>query len=95
MADPEWMIKGPHCRSCSCNWGCPCQFNIAPSHGHRHATGALRIGEDYFGDVMNLLRIGAIPIFVLLEKVLPVGLIAGKWLGPLMIVCGFAVLVLG
>ena len=51
MSYPDWMIKGPEIATCNCNWGCPCQFNSLPTHGHCRAAMAMRIDEGYFGDV--------------------------------------------
>ena len=44
----------------------------------------------FFGGVMNLLWIAAITLFVLLEKVLPVGARGGRWSGGAMAVAGLA-----
>lgn len=50
MSYPHWMIRGPDISACNCNWGCPCQFNSLPTHGHCRAAMAMRIDEGYFGD---------------------------------------------
>jgi len=34
----DWEIKGPEISSCSCDWGCPCQFNSLPTHGNCRAA---------------------------------------------------------
>src|SRR5262249_27504075 len=36
---------------CSCNWGCPCQFNQLPSHGYCTAYLFTHIERGHFGDV--------------------------------------------
>ncbi len=47
----KWLIKGPEIVACTCDFGCPCQFNGLPTHGHCHAAAAIRIDEGYFEDV--------------------------------------------
>lgn len=47
----DWRIKGPELATCNCRWGCPCQFNALPSHGHCRAGVAVRIDQGHFGDV--------------------------------------------
>ncbi len=42
----------------------------------------------FFGGVMSLLWIAAISSFVLLEKILPLGVVSGKIMGVLMILFG-------
>lgn len=49
MAYIDWSIRGPEVTSCNCNWGCPCQFNSLPSHGHCRAAVAMRIDKGHFG----------------------------------------------
>lgn len=50
------------------------------------------MGLLFFGGVMNLLWIGGITLFVLLEKVVPHGAGGGRWVGAGMILAGAAVL---
>ena len=51
------------------------------------------MGILFFGGVMNLLLLAAVTAFVLFEKALPNGNIAGRVSGPLMIAAGIYVLV--
>ena len=51
MAYVDWSIKGPELSTCSCDWGCPCQFNELPSKRYCRAAVAMRIDEGHFGDV--------------------------------------------
>ena len=51
MAYVDWRIRGPELSTCSCDWGCPCQFNELPSRGYCRAAVAMRIDEGHFGDV--------------------------------------------
>jgi hypothetical protein len=57
MADIDWRIRGPEISTCNCNWGCPCQFNSIPTHGHCRAGVAMHIDEGYFnGTSLDGLR---------------------------------------
>ena len=47
----DWEIKGPEISSCSCDWGCPCQFNSLPTHGNCRAAMAFEIEQGHFGEV--------------------------------------------
>ena len=51
MAYVDWRIKGPELSTCSCDWGCPCQFNELPSRRYCRAAVAMRIDDGHFGDV--------------------------------------------
>ncbi len=51
MALVEWRMRGPEVASCNCSWGCPCQFNALPTHGHCRAMTAMRVEQGRFGDV--------------------------------------------
>ncbi|MBI5093302.1 MAG: DUF1326 domain-containing protein [Candidatus Hydrogenedentes bacterium] len=51
MSNIEWSLKGPSFSNCNCDWGCPCQFNALPTHGHCNALTAMRIDEGHFGGV--------------------------------------------
>lgn len=50
------------------------------------------MGILFFGGVMNLLFVAAVTVFVLIEKALPFGNVAGLVSGPLMIAAGIYVL---
>ena len=39
MADTKWTIKGREFVNCNCSYGCPCQFDGLPTHGHCQAVG--------------------------------------------------------
>jgi hypothetical protein len=47
----EWYIEGIEFGSCNCSYGCPCQFEALPTHGHCRGFEALRIDKGHFGDV--------------------------------------------
>ena len=50
MAYVDWMIRGPKIASCSCDYGCPCEFNAPPTNDICEGLEAMRIDEGYFGD---------------------------------------------
>jgi hypothetical protein len=49
--ETKWHIKGEELGHCNCDWGCPCQFNSVPTHGHCEAVAAYEIREGSFGSV--------------------------------------------
>lgn len=51
MAYIDWMIKAKRLVACSCNYGCPCEFNAPPTRGHCEGVEVNEIVEGYFGDV--------------------------------------------
>jgi hypothetical protein len=46
-----WEIHGRELVNCNCAYGCPCQFNAAPTKGHCEAIGAFAIDTGHYGDV--------------------------------------------
>lgn len=51
MAYVDWKIKGPKIAVCSCDYGCPCEFNGRPTQGLCEGLEAHRIDEGWFGGV--------------------------------------------
>jgi len=49
MADTKWSIKGREFVNCNCSYGCPCQFNGLPTHGHCQAVGGFEIDHGQHG----------------------------------------------
>jgi hypothetical protein len=47
----DWYVEGVAFGSCNCNYGCPCQFEDLPTHGHCRGFEALRIDKGHFADV--------------------------------------------
>ena len=47
----------------------------------------------FFGGVMNLWWIGGLTLFVLFEKILPLGALAGRMIGAIVALCGLLALV--
>jgi hypothetical protein len=46
-----WRVAGEEIVHCNCDWGCPCQFEAAPTHGRCEAFCAFEIREGHYGDV--------------------------------------------
>ena len=51
MAYVDWQIRGPKIGACSCDYGCPCEFNGRPTTGWCEGLEAMRIDRGWFGDV--------------------------------------------
>lgn len=47
----DWSMEGFEFANCNCAWGCPCQFNGAPTHGDCRALCFIQIDKGHFGDV--------------------------------------------
>jgi hypothetical protein len=50
MPDVKWTIEGKEFVNCNCSYGCPCQFNGLPTHGHCEAVGGFQIDKGFHGD---------------------------------------------
>lgn len=48
----DWYFKGMEFTNCNCDYSCPCQFNVLPTHGDCQAVMAYQIDEGRFGDVV-------------------------------------------
>ena len=51
MAYVDWMIRTKQIGTCSCDYGCPCEFNAPPTRLPCEGVMAMEITEGYFGDV--------------------------------------------
>lgn len=51
MPDISWSMKGKHIKNCNCAFGCPCDFNAAPTYGPCEGMAGMHIDEGHFGDV--------------------------------------------
>jgi hypothetical protein len=51
MSGIAWQIEGEEIGGCNCAWGCPCQFNALPTHGHCNGLLVVRIARGHFGSV--------------------------------------------
>jgi hypothetical protein len=47
----DWYVEGVEFGNCSCNYGCPCQFEDLPTGGSCRGMGVLRIDKGHFGEV--------------------------------------------
>ncbi len=47
----QWTIRGMEYGNCSCDYGCPCQFNSPTTHGNCEGVICGHIDEGNFGDV--------------------------------------------
>jgi hypothetical protein len=57
----RWTIKGKEFVHCNCSYGCPCQFNALPTHGHCQAVAAIDIEQGHHDETdLSGLRIGLI-----------------------------------
>jgi hypothetical protein len=50
MAYVEWEVQAREFANCNCAYGCPCQFNALPTHGHCRAIAGYQIDAGRFGD---------------------------------------------
>jgi hypothetical protein len=54
-----WAMKGDALGSCSCDWGCPCNFDAPPTKGWCEGGYAFHINEGQLGDTkLDGLTIG-------------------------------------
>ncbi|HEU5017887.1 MAG TPA: DUF1326 domain-containing protein [Pseudolabrys sp.] len=51
MAGIDWRLKGEWLKSCSCDYGCPCDFNARPTQGWCKGLLAMNVSEGRFGQV--------------------------------------------
>jgi hypothetical protein len=47
----RWWMKGEVLGPCNCDWGCPCNFDVAPSYGHCEGIYVYRVGEGRYGEL--------------------------------------------
>jgi hypothetical protein len=51
MAYIDWLIRTKQIGTCSCDYGCPCEFNALPTRLPCEGVMAMEITEGYFGSV--------------------------------------------
>lgn len=49
MTEIKWTIKAREFVNCNCAYGCPCQFNALPTHGHCQAVAGMEIEKGFHG----------------------------------------------
>ena len=47
----DWMIEAVSFGNCNCDYCCPCQFELDPTHGNCRGVEVARIEKGHFGDV--------------------------------------------
>jgi hypothetical protein len=47
----HWRLQGTVVVACNCEYGCPCNFNARPSHGHCEGGWTWHIAEGFHDDV--------------------------------------------
>lgn len=47
----EWYVEGVKFGNCNCDYSCPCQFELRPTHGYCHGIEIIRIDKGRFGEV--------------------------------------------
>jgi hypothetical protein len=61
MTGTQWAIHGREFSNCNCAYGCPCQFNALPTHGHCSAVVGVEIDKGFHGDTkLDGLRLAGI-----------------------------------
>jgi hypothetical protein len=63
MAQANWRLEGDWVKNCSCNWGCPCDFNARPTQGWCKGLVGMRIGKGHFEDV----KLDGLNFFVMVD----------------------------
>lgn len=51
MNGVDWYVEGVSFGSCNCSYGCPCQFEALPTHGHCRGFEVFRVERGHFGAV--------------------------------------------
>lgn len=61
MAYIDWMIKTKRLATCSCDYGCPCEFNGRPTRGFCEGVEALEITDGYYQSIrLDGLRVAGV-----------------------------------
>ena len=47
----KWEMEADYLQACSCDYGCPCEFEAPPTQGFCEALGVWRINRGHYGDV--------------------------------------------
>src|SRR5258708_8905394 len=45
----KWNLKGTVLIACNCDYGCPCNFNALPTHGHCEGGWAWHVQDGRYG----------------------------------------------
>ena len=60
MSGVDWYVEGPSFGSCNCSYGCPCQFEALPTHGHCRGFEVLRIDKGHFARTAHVVIPGVL-----------------------------------
>jgi hypothetical protein len=61
MAYADWMIRTKAIGTCSCDYGCPCEFNAPPTRLPCEGVMAMEITEGHFKDIkLDGLRVAGV-----------------------------------
>jgi hypothetical protein len=64
MRETGWTIRALEFSNCNCSYGCPCQFNGLPTHGHCRAVVGFQIYSGHHGDTrLDGLRVAGMFIW--------------------------------
>ena len=59
-----WTIRAVEFSNCNCSYGCPCQFNGLPTHGHCRAVVGFQINSGHHGSTkLDGLKVAAMFIW--------------------------------
>jgi len=59
QATVKWTMEADYFQACSCDYGCPCEFQAPPTKGFCEGVGAWRINRGSYGNVsLNGLGLG-------------------------------------
>ena len=47
----DWHMEGNYIKNCSCDPGCPCDFNSDPTHHHCEGVFGMEVTDGQYGDV--------------------------------------------
>ena len=50
MTNTRWTLQAREFTNCNCAYGCPCQFNALPTHGHCQAVVGMEIDRGHHGN---------------------------------------------
>ncbi|MBI3853913.1 MAG: DUF1326 domain-containing protein [Verrucomicrobia bacterium] len=48
----KWSFEADYLQACSCDYGCPCEFEAPPARGFCQGLGAWKINRGNYGDVL-------------------------------------------
>ncbi|MEF2554482.1 DUF1326 domain-containing protein [Aurantimonas sp. A2-1-M11] len=61
MSYIDWALKGPKIAACSCDYGCPCEFNGKPTEGLCEGLECMLIEDGWFGNLrLDGLKVAAV-----------------------------------